>query len=388
MKIISTMERPINLLQIIGAAIVGGMETYVLRLLERLPPGVFNVTCLCVCESHLTSQLCDIGCKVHIMPITDDPDWQSIQLGVSLIRAEAIDVIHAHLPNAHSLAGILGKLTETPVLATLHSRYIGIRDFEVHKLTQTHINVISKTAYFHALGLGILPSKLRFIPNGVDTEIFRSAPKTDYLHSIVNIVPGTHLVGFVGRLSPEKGPDIFIQVASNVHKKLPDCHFVLVGEGPMRGRLQNEINSLGLGNHIHLAGLQSDMPQVYASLDLVVSTSYSEGMPLAMMEAMASGLPIVATNVGGVIDIVEVGGTGLLHGIGESNRLAESVVTLMSDESTRIAMGKAARKRIEEKFELSESIGQVLELLRSLTQVGYHSESSLGTIDVRLKPTA
>ncbi len=94
MKIIPTAERPINLLQIIGAAIVGGMETYVLRLLQRLPHADFNVICLCVCEGRFTSQLRDIGCTVHITPISEDPDWQSIQLGVSLIRAEAIDIIH------------------------------------------------------------------------------------------------------------------------------------------------------------------------------------------------------------------------------------------------------------------------------------------------------
>jgi len=388
MKIISTVERPINLLQIIGAAIVGGMETYVLRLLQRLPPDIFNVTCLCVCESRITSLLRDIGCKVHITPITDDPDWQSIQLGVSLIRAEAIDVIHAHLPNAHSLTGILSKLTETPALATIHSRYLGMRDFEVHKLMQTHIHVVAKTAYFHALSLGVPPSKLRFIANGVDTKIFRPVAKTDYLHSIVNIVPETRLIGYIGRLSPEKGPEVFIQVAGNVHKKLPNCHFVLVGEGPMREKLKNDIDNLGLGNYIHMAGLQSDMSQVYASLDLTVSTSYSEGMPLAIIEAMASGVPVVATNVGGVSDIVEVGCTGLLHGVGDLNGLANSIVTLMSDESMRIAMGKAARKRVEEKFELNDSASQTSELLRSLTQVGCHSESSLGSMDVRLKPTA
>jgi glycosyltransferase involved in cell wall biosynthesis len=384
MKIISTAERPINLLQIIGAAIVGGMETYVLRLLQRLPPDVFNITCLCVCESRITSQLRDMGCKVHITPITDDPDWQSIQLGISLIQDEAIDVMHAHLPNAHTLTGILSKLTGIPALATIHSRYLGLRDFEVHKLMQTYLHVVAKTAYFHARSLGVPSSKLRFIGNGVDTEIFRPVAKTDYLHSIVNIVPGTLLVGYIGRLSPEKGPEVFVQVADKVHEKLPNCHFVLIGEGPMREKLETEIENLGLGDYIHFAGLQSDMSQVYASLDLAVSTSYSEGMPLAIIEAMASGLAVVATNVGGVSDIVEVGGTGLLHSVGDLNGLAKSIVALMSDEAMRAAMGKEARTRVEDKFELDDSASQTSELIRSLTQSGRHNESS-GTMDISSK---
>lgn len=378
MKIISTAERPINLLQIIGAAIVGGMETYVLRLLQRLPRDIFHITCLCVCESRFTSQLREIGCSVHVTPIADDPDWQSIQLGISLIRADAIDVIHAHLPNAHLLAGILSRLTETPSLATIHGRYLSMRDVEVHKLMQTHISVVAKTAYFQALSLGIPVNKLRFIANGVDTKIFHPAPKNNYLHSIVNIAPETPLVGFIGRLSPEKGPEQFLRVADIVHTALNDCHFVLVGEGAMQEMLKNEIDNLGLKGYVHMVGLQTDMPKVYASLDLAVSTSYSEAMPLAIMEAMASGLAVVATNVGGVVDIIEMECTGLTNSVNDLKGMANNIVSLMQDDARRVEMGKAARKRVKEKFELSDSVVQTSELLSSLMQVKNITERSIG----------
>jgi glycosyltransferase involved in cell wall biosynthesis len=377
MKVISTTERPINLLQIIGAAVVGGMETYVLRLLERLPHDRFRVTCLCVSENHFTSQLRDLGCNVHVCPITDEPSWQSIQLGASLIRSEAIDVMQAHLPNAHSLAGILSKLTEVPALATIHGRYLHMRDFEVHKLTQTNISVVAKTAYYQALTLGVPSGKLKFIANGVDTEVFRPRPRSSYIHSLIGADPKAPLVGFVGRLSPEKGPEIFLQAASMVHKmhKLPkSCHFVLIGAGSMWDKLKHEIADLGLDNHVHLVGLQHDMAKTYSSLDLVVSTSFSEAMPLAILEAMASGLPVVATNVGGIPDMIAEGSTGLLSSVGDLNGLAWHISNLMSDESLRAAMGKAARKRAVEKFELNTCIDQTSELLMSLTQGGYRSE--------------
>jgi glycosyltransferase involved in cell wall biosynthesis len=377
MKVISTTERPINLLQIIGAAVVGGMETYVLRLLERLPHDRFRVTCLCVSENHFTSQLRDLGCNVHVCPITDEPSWQSIQLGASLIRSEAIDVMQAHLPNAHSLAGILSKLTEVPALATIHGRYLHMRDFEVHKLTQTNISVVAKTAYYQALTLGVPSGKLKFIANGVDTEVFRPGPRSSYIHSLIGADPKARLVGFVGRLSPEKGPEIFLQAASMVHKmhKLPkSCHFVLIGAGSMWDKLKHEIADQGLDNHVHLVGLQHDMAKTYSSLDLVVSTSFSEAMPLAILEAMASGLPVVATNVGGIPDMIAEGSTGLLSSVGDLNGLAWNISNLMSDESLRAAMGKAARKRAVEKFELNTCIDQTSELLMSLTQGGYRSE--------------
>jgi glycosyltransferase involved in cell wall biosynthesis len=376
-KIISTAERPINLLQIIGGSIVGGMETYVLRLLQRLPRDFFHVTCLCISESQFTSQLRDIGCSVHLAPMTDETDWQSIQLGVGLIRADAIDVIHAHLPNAHLLAGMLSKLTETPVLATIHGRYLNMRDFEIHKITQTHISVIAKSAYFQALNLGIPASKLHFIANGVDTEVFRPTDKSDYLHSLIKISPDSPLVGFVGRLAPEKGPDVFVKTASIAHKALKNCHFVLVGDGPMREKLKEDIDNLGLNGYIHMVGLQSEMPQIYASLDLMVLTSHSEAMPLAIIEAMASGLPVIATNVGGVIDIVEVGHTGFLNKPDDLNGMANNIITLMSNRSVRESMGSAARKRVEKHFELSSSVDQMTDLLKSLAQTGFRSERSI-----------
>jgi glycosyltransferase involved in cell wall biosynthesis len=285
--------------------------------------------------------------------------------------------MQAHLPNAHSLAGILSKLTEVPALATIHGRYLHMRDFEVHKLTQTNISVVAKTAYYQALTLGVPSGKLKFIANGVDTEVFRPRPRSSYIHSLIGADPKAPLVGFVGRLSPEKGPEIFLQAASMVHKmhKLPkSCHFVLIGAGSMWDKLKHEIADLGLDNHVHLVGLQHDMAKTYSSLDLVVSTSFSEAMPLAILEAMASGLPVVATNVGGIPDMIAEGSTGLLSSVGDLNGLAWNISNLMSDESLRAAMGKAARKRAMEKFELNTCIDQTSELLMSLTQGGYRSE--------------
>lgn len=356
----------INLLEIIGATIVGGMEIYVLRLLERLPKEKFKITCLCSSESNFTSRLRNSGCTVHITPLSEDPDWQAIQVGLSIIRLAKIDIIHTHLSNAHTLGGILSKLTQVPALATIHGRYIGIRDLEVHKLLGTHIHVVAKTAYFYSLNLGISVDKISFIANGVDTEIFKSNVKTDYIHTKIDIPSNKCLVGFIGRLSPEKGPDIFVKIAIQVVKQLPDCHFVLVGEGPMRDILENEINSKDCKSNIHLLGLQNDMPAIYSSLDLIVSTSYTEGMPLAVLEAMSSSLPVIATNVGGLIDIVEIGSNGYLNNVGDYSGMTNNIITLIVNEQLRVNFGKSARARMIEKFNLEEKVNETNQLLCSL----------------------
>jgi len=172
---IASTPQNINLLQIIGTTMVGGMETYVLQLIENLPENRFNVVCLCPSESAFTTRLREIGCTVYITPFADEPDFLSLQIGTALIESEKIDIIHAHLPNAHLLAGILSKLTQTPALATIHGRCLFMRDLEIHRMMHTEICVVSKSAYFHALSLGITSKNLKYIPNGVDSKIFHPA---------------------------------------------------------------------------------------------------------------------------------------------------------------------------------------------------------------------
>src|SRR3712207_2875385 len=114
--------KPVQILQILGNAIVGGMETYVSNLITRLPSDEFQVTCLCPYESAFTASLRRLGFKVYITPIQDDPAWRSVEMAVELIRQHRVDIIHAHLLNAHTLAGLAGRLTNTPAVTTIHAR--------------------------------------------------------------------------------------------------------------------------------------------------------------------------------------------------------------------------------------------------------------------------
>ncbi|MES1982264.1 MAG: glycosyltransferase family 4 protein [Pseudomonadota bacterium] len=376
----NTSVRPVHLLQIVGGAIVGGMEVYVLRLVQSLPKEQFKIFCICPFESAFTALLRQAGCTVYITRISDEPDWASIQLGLTIIRAARIDVMHAHLPNAHILAGLLGKMTDTPTVATLHSRHLSMRDLEITTLMSTYLSVVSQSAYFHALSLGIREDRVQLISNGVDTGIFRPDRTSHALPALLNLAPEIPLVGFVGRLSHEKGPEVFVRAAIAAHRKLPQCHFVLIGEGPMRAKLEEDIEEAGLGKHIHLAGLQKDMPNMYAALDLVVSTSYSEGMPLALLEAMASGVPVIASQVGGITEVIEVGTTGLLSDPGDHQEVARHIVALITNPVLRSQMGKAARLRIEQNFELSNCVDQTGKLLSSLVHSGNRNDAKISAL--------
>ncbi|HEY0878186.1 MAG TPA: glycosyltransferase, partial [Zeimonas sp.] len=165
---------PIHVLQVLGNAIVGGMETWVLRLLERLPRDRFTVTAMCPFESAVTDRLraLDIETVIVSMP-PDDPSWASLQTACALIQATGVDVVHAHLPNAHMLAALAARMTGKPIVTTIHGRLLTMNDLEVHRCTGSRIHAVCRQTYYQALGLGVDADRISYIPNGVDTNTFQ-----------------------------------------------------------------------------------------------------------------------------------------------------------------------------------------------------------------------
>lgn len=362
----------VHVLEVVGNAIVGGMETSVQRLVERLPRERFAVTAVCPFESRFTDTLRGLGVEVLIAAMPEDLSWTSLQLVCALVHANAVDVLHAHLPNGHLLAGVAGRVTGKPVLATIHARQLVTLDLEVHRATGTHLSVVCRHSHFHALGLGVNAAQLSCIPNGVDTAQFapRPAARMGALRRRFGIGPDTPLVGFVGRFSPEKGPDLFLRAALLLHGTHPEARCVMVGDGPLHGELAEFIARFGLDGVVHLAGTCSDMPAVCNELDLLVSSSHSEALPLAVMEAMASGLPVVATKAGGLADLVEQGRTGWLVGLRDFEGLAGQVAHILRTPGELQRMGRHARERAVQRFSLAETVDATAQLLQRLAAGG------------------
>lgn len=356
-----------HVLEIVGNAIVGGMENYVARLIERMPRERFSVSLLAPFESPFTDRVRDLGTEVFITAITDEPSWNSIQLACALIQSSGVDVIQSHLPNAHVLAALAGRLTGRPVLATVHGRALSTLDIEVQRAASTHLAVVCRHSYFQALGVGVNARQVHYLPNGVDVERFRPERlRTGALRARFGIGAVAPVVGYVGRLSPEKGPDVFLRAALAVRSQWPTAAFIVVGEGPMQSQLQTFVKRFELADSVHFAGEQDDMPAVFNEFDVMVSSSHSEAMPLAVMEAMASGLPVVACKVGGVPELVQHGVTGWLANEGDYEGLAARVVELLTDDSLRLAAGRAARDRATRRFALDRSVEATTRLIDQL----------------------
>jgi len=351
------VARPLRVLEMIGNAIVGGMESAVLRLVQALPADEFRVTAMCPFESAFTKRLAEVAGPVHVAPISEDLRWHSIQMAVELVRRERIDVIHAHLWKAHVLAAVVGRLTATPVLATVHGMHMTMGDLEAHLIGRTHACMVSEAARAHALAVGAAADRLHVVRNGVDDDVFAPRPaRADR--------PPT--VGFVGRLSPEKDPRTFVEAAALVHARAPAVRFTVVGDGPLRAELEALARERRLDGALAFAGVRDDMPATYGGLDVLALTSLHEGTPLAVLEAMACGLPIVATSVGGVPELVCADESGVLVAPGDAAGVAAAVLALLDDPRRRSALSAAARARVVEHFALRRQVVQTAALLRSV----------------------
>lgn len=362
---------PLRVLQVVGNAIVGGMETWVERLIERLPAARFQVTALCPCESPYTDRLRALGADVLVTSMPDDPPWASLQMATMLARHRRVELIHAHLPNAHLLGGLAGRLAGVPVMSTIHGRQLSTLDLEVHRLVGSHLSVVCQESFHHALAAGVDPTRLSCDPNGVDTQVFQPLPRPgdgQGVRAELGLAGDVPLVGFVGRLSPEKGPETFVRAAMLTLARRPGAHAVMFGEGPMEGGVRALIEQFGLVGRVHLAGVRSHMQHLLPQLDVVVSTSHSEAMPLALMEAMACGVPVVATRVGGVPEIVQQGRTGWLCERGHFEEIAVRTAELLRDEAGRRAMGERARDWAVQRLDLARHTERVAELMTRLAR--------------------
>ncbi len=360
----SRQENRLNILEVIGNASFGGMERYVLNFLTHLPSADFHVTCICPYESAFTASLREHGYTVYITPVTDDPVWRSIQFTAEIAQLHKTDVFHAHMPKAHTLAALAGNLLNKPIVSSIHGMHFSSYEFGVTRLAGSHLITNCQEAYGQALGLGVPPDRVTVIHNGVDVQLFAPGESKNDIRKLIGVSEDTKVIGFAGRLAYEKGPDLFLRLAQYVHYTGTDIHFAIIGKGDMMAELKQMRAQCGLQKNVHFIGWQTDMADIYKSLDLLVYTSRSDGTSLVLIEAMACGCPCVAMDVGGIREIVENGSTGVLTPPVVWEEAAIAALELIKDPEQLNLMGAAARACVKRKFDLTDKINSTVNVLR------------------------
>lgn len=292
----------------------------------------------------------------------------------SYVRAHNIDVIHAHLPWAGIVARVAGRMAGVPVIYTEHNRqeryHAGSRfvNLITMNLSSEVIAVSEDVATSIRENKRRLTSELRTILNGVNTEYFRRSEHSSDLKESLGLPPGAVIVSTVAVFRTQKRLDLWLELAKNISARVDNVYFVLVGDGPLKGELITKRNSLGLDDRVRMPGLQTDVKPYLELSNIFMMSSQFEGLPIALLEAMAMECAVVATSAGGIGEVVRHGVDGYLADVDQPGQLVDFAVELCLNDSLRLEFGRNARKRVEESFSLRRMVSE-LESLYLKTRV-------------------
>jgi len=214
---------------------------------------------------------------------------------------------------------------------------------------------------------GVRKERVRVIHNAIDPERFVD-PDPRYRTKLEKFfrAPKSHIIAAAGRLSPEKGFDVFLAAAARVLEAQPDVGFVLFGHGAMKPVLQQQVTFLGLGSSVVMAGYRNDLDRFIPQLDLFVLPSYTEGLPNVVLEACAAGVPVIATEVGGTPEVIADGTSGFLVPPGDPDALADKILEALEDEERLREIGFMGRQRVLEEFTFQAQVAEYLKLFEEL----------------------
>lgn len=350
--------------QVLHSLQVGGAEMLAARLARQLG-GSYRF--LFVCLDHLGTlgeELRAEGFPIEVLNRRPGLDWRSTFRLARLLRREQVDLVHAHqyTPFFYALAARwLGR--RIPVLFTEHGRHLP--DYPRRKRILANRLLLSRRDRVAAVGEsvrqavitneGIAAERVGVIYNGIDLEAFANGHRDrEGARRAMGVDPNDLVVIQVARLDYLKDHLTAIRALERVAAQRPQVRLVLVGEGPEREKIEAEVHQRQLASHVRFLGLRSDVARLVPAADVFLLTSISEGIPLTVIEAMAAGLPVVSTRVGGIGEIVVEGSTGLLACSGDDAALAEHLVQLADNRERRVQMGERGRQRAREVFSESQ----------------------------------
>lgn len=246
------------------------------------------------------------------------------------------------------------------ILSALHSTGLPDRVEFLNRLlaplTDAFIAVAEAHGRYLAAHEGCPARKVRVITNGVDTARFRPLPANPQLRSSLGLPPTAPVVGIVAALRPEKHHECFLRVAQRVRQQLPECHFLIVGDGARRAALEDYAQQLGVAGAVHFLGTRQDVPELLALVDVFLLTSHMEANPVSILEALACGKPVVAPRVGSIAEAVQHGCSGYLAPPGDEDALTEHVLELLGDPAKAQHMGRSGREHVLEHASLESMV--------------------------------
>lgn len=368
---------------------IGGPARHVTILTASAPPE-FDATLLAgepeAREGSLEDEAARAGVDVvHVphlrRPVSPIADLRAFWWLFRYFRRERPAIVATHMAKAGTVGRLAAALAGVPVIVhTFHGHvldgYFGRTatsfflwvERMLGRLT-TQFIAISPEVAADLQRLGIGRGKTTIVRLGLNLEHLSSA-EPGRLRGELGVPAEAPLVGIVGRLVPIKALDLFLEASALVVAEHPDAHFAIVGDGELWDRVRADVDRMGLSARAHMTGWRRDLPAVYADLDIVVCCSLNEGTPVSLIEAAASGRPVIGTQVGGIPDIIAAGVNGLLVPSGDARALAGAIKELIEDPERRRLMGLAGRQMVLDRHSPERMVSEIKSVYARLLKGG------------------
>jgi glycosyltransferase involved in cell wall biosynthesis len=290
---------------------------------------------------------------------------------VRFLRSEGVDIVHAHKYGSNVWAVLFGRLSGVPIIVA-HEHVWSFQGGYFRRIVDRELIARFSDAFI-AISEGtrramiqrerIPPEDVIFIPNGIP-----DLPRGDGAgaRASLGIDPGTPIVGTVAFLRPQKALEVLIDAAVLLRRSRPELRVLIVGDGPERPRLERLISERGIGETVWMLGHRSEVPDLLAALDVAVCCSDFEGAPLSVLEFMDAALPIVATRIDGITELIDDGSTGVLVPPRDPDTLSESISTLLDDPDRRLTLGRSAQDERRRRYGIDEWVRRIEDLYGEL----------------------
>lgn len=361
--------RRIRILYVISTLPVGGVEQHILTVVRGLNADRFEPFVVCLGEEGaIGREIRHAGIEITAFGRMQHKRWDPgiVRQLVRLMRERQIDIVHTHVYNPGVYGRIAARWAGVPgVITTTHGVYYRRKwkrrfiNRALAHYTDRQIAVSEAVKQDLIRYDWVRPESIEVMPTGIDLPPFQLEVDSADVRRELGLPGDSYVFGTVGRLEPPKGHVHLIRAFERVVNVNAHARLVLVGDGSLAKTLHEEAARLGLAGRVVFTGSRRDVPYLLRAMDLFVFPSLWEGQGLALVEAMASGLPVVASRVGGVSEVVSDGRTGRLVPPGSPEALAEAMLAVMANPARARAMGAAGRARTETVFGAAPMIARL-----------------------------
>lgn len=347
----------------------GGQENRTLQEALQLQQLGHQVMLIAPPGARLLSRAAEQGIRAEAVALGRGLDLRAILRLQKLYRQFAVDVVNTHSSRDTIVAGLAARLMwRTPALVRTRHLIMPITSRSTYTGLPHHVVAVSEAVRQYLMTAGVPAERVTTVRTGVDLQRFQPAPLPYSLRDELKIPLDAPLFGTVAILRVRKGHQDLLAAIPQVLQRLPDAHFVLAGDGPQQGKLQQKILDMGLQARVHMLGLRKDVPQILQTLTAFVLPTHDEALGTAYLEAQAMGVPVIGTRTGGVSETLLEGQSGLLVPVQSPDELAAAMIEMGSDLERARQMGERGRARVMQECGVEHMARGMLAVYQRLLQ--------------------